>query len=73
MNSFEREIKIEKLKNNLKRQNYLKVLIIVCIGLDLTTFILHESIELAFAKFPEQYGLLIFYIAKVKEIFLIFF
>jgi hypothetical protein len=66
MNSYGREIKVEKLKNNLNRQHYLKVLSIACLSLDLFAYILFESIELAFTDINKQKGLLACYIVKVS-------
>jgi hypothetical protein len=65
MNSLEREIKIEKLNKHVKRQNYLKILSITCLGLDFFTFIIFESIELGFTNLENHTDFLIFYIVKV--------
>ena len=67
MNSLEREIKVEKLNKNLKRQNYLKILSLTCLGLDFFTFIIFESIELGFTNLENNTDFLIFYIVKVMH------
>jgi hypothetical protein len=68
MNTFEREIKLEKLRNNISRQKYLKVLSIVCLCLDLFAYILLESIELAFTDLSKHKGFLLSYIIKVSSL-----
>lgn len=65
MNSLEREIKLEKLTNNISRQKYLRVLSIVCLCLDLFAYIILESIEIAFTNLNKHKGYLLTYILKV--------
>ena len=67
--NYDREIKIDKLKNNISRQKYLKILAVACLCLDLTTYILHETIELAFIKLPQEMSILLGYIFKVNADF----
>lgn len=66
MNLWDKEIQREKLRGNLKRQNYLKSLSISCLMIDLFSYIILESIEMAFRHFTENYLILLYFALKVK-------
>lgn len=65
MNQVEKEIKLDKLKNNTKRVNYLRALSISTILIDSISYIGLESIELCFTEFGKNYWMLAFFITKV--------
>lgn len=66
MNLYERELLTDKLNLNLKRQNYLKALLVTCLSIDLVSYVVLESIELAFTKISKKLWFLALYFAKVR-------
>ena len=48
MNKIDKAIKLEKLKDNTKRLNYLKILSLSGLAIDIFTYLTFESIDLAF-------------------------
>jgi hypothetical protein len=69
MNTIFNEINKQKLINHKKTQKYLKYILIFSILIDLTIYIVFESIEIAFANVDEIGEILILYFTKVYNIF----
>jgi len=67
MNSYERELKEEKLKNNLNRQHLLKILAQYALLIDLISYTILECIDFAFCKFHLDL-LLACFVCKVRLI-----
>jgi hypothetical protein len=74
MYDIHKEIKLEKLRNNQNRQNYLKLLALSSLCLDFITYLAAETIELSFTDLNIHSSVLVSYLIKVifsYEIFII--
>jgi hypothetical protein len=67
MYDIHKEIKLEKLRENQNRQNYLKLLAMTSLCIDFITYLAGETIELAFTDLHKHYSVLVYYIIKVSE------
>ena len=67
MYDIQKEIKLEKLRENKNRQNYLKLLAISSLIIDFITYLSAETIELAFTDLHKHFSVLIYYIIKVNS------
>jgi len=65
MYDIQKEIKLEKLRNNQNRINYLKVLAVCSLCIDFLTYISAETIDLVFTDLKTHYSVLSLYLIKV--------
>lgn len=65
MYDIRKEIKLEKLRENQNRQNYLKLLAVSSLCIDFITYLSAETIELTFTDLSKHFSVLISYILKV--------
>ncbi len=65
MYDIQKEIKLEKLRNNQNRLNYLKVLAVISLCIDFITYSAAETIDLVFTDLKTHFSVLSLYIIKV--------
>jgi hypothetical protein len=69
MYDIHKEIKLEKLRENQNRQNYLKLLAVSSLCIDFITYLTAETIELSFSDLKKHFAVLVAYLIKVISIF----